>query len=169
MTGVDQDTSHRLQKSFQRCMAGMSKTKRSINSRDTNRLFALHTSQDGRSPHVFKLQSAESVVEGQDAKVGWQSLMGEGDGCEVRRSGNFGAFADNLSRSRERRYDAIACLPDGDGGLGVIRELPKAYRLPVEGARGGVDEDTAALARFQFESDAPCLRGLARSREGSDS
>jgi hypothetical protein len=90
-------------------MADVSKTNRSINSRDTNRLFALQTSQDSRSPHVLKLQGAESVVEGQDAKVGKYSLMGEGIGCEVRRRGNFGAFADNLSHSRESRHDAITC------------------------------------------------------------
>ena len=63
LTGVDQDTAHRLQKSFRWCMAGMSKTKRSIKSRDTNRLFALHTRHDGWSPHAFKLQITESVFE----------------------------------------------------------------------------------------------------------
>src|SRR5215471_9687598 len=127
----------------------MSKTKRSIDSRDTNRLFALRASQDGRSPHAFKLQSAESAVEVQDAKVSQHSLMGKGIGCEIRQSGNFGAFADNLSHSRERCHDAIACLPDGGGSLGVTREFPNAYRLPVECARRGADEDAAAFAHFQ--------------------
>jgi hypothetical protein len=73
---------------------------------------------------------AELIVEGQDAKVGQHSLVSEGIGCEVRRSGDFGAFADNLSHSRERRHDAIACLPAGDGSLGVTRESQKPIACP---------------------------------------
>src|ERR1700751_3800785 len=75
--------------------------------------------------------------------------MGERIGCEVRDTGNSASFADDLSDCRENRQDVVACLPDGDDGLGVARELPKAYRLPVKGARGGADEDAAGLANVQ--------------------
>src|ERR1700730_13655041 len=64
-TSVSQDTSHRLQKSLQRRVAGVSKTDRSVDGRDANRLCTLEARKDGWSPHAFKLQSTESAVEGQ--------------------------------------------------------------------------------------------------------
>jgi hypothetical protein len=110
-------------------MADVSKTDRSVNGRDTDRLFALHAEKDGRSPHGFQLQRAEPAIEAQHPKVGQRCLMGEGSGRELRCGGNFGSIADDLSKRREERRDAMPCLPRGDGGLGVTRELPVSFLL----------------------------------------
>src|SRR5262249_14145251 len=49
--------------------------------------------------------------------------------------------------------DLVACLSRSNRALGVARELPEAYGLPLERSRGGADEHTAALAYVQHRPD----------------
>src|SRR5262249_30477748 len=122
----------------------MRQTDRSIDSRDTDGVFALHAAKNGWPPHLLERQWA-SVGEAQLPKVGQQCLMHKGSGGELCRSGDFGSFIDDSSERTEERRSPLASLPIGDRDFGITRELPEFFRPFVEHTSGGADEHPAIL------------------------
>src|SRR5262249_14118315 len=116
-------------------MAGMRQTDRSIDSRNTDGVFALHAAQDSRPPHLLECSCA-SVGEAQLSQVGEHCLMDKGCGCELCRRGNFGPFVDDSSERFYERRDPLASLPTSDRDFGIACELPEDFRPLIEHTRG---------------------------------